>query len=424
MGTVGVDEAAAEVDNLFATPADDHTGLLGDGGHHRGLEVLFVGIFQHQVDILGVDHHSHTLLALADGQLGAVQAGIFLGHAVEVNLQAVGQLADGHTHAAGAEVVALLDNARHLLAAEQALYLALGGGVALLHLGAAGREALGGVALGGTCGTADTVAAGAAAQQDDDIARVGGEALHGTARRGGDNGADFHALGHIVGMVYLVHQAGGEANLVAVAAVAMGGGGDNLTLRQFAGEGLVEGLGGVGSAGHTHGLVDVGAAAQRVADAAAEAGGRTAEGLDLGRVVVGLVLEVDEPLLAVAVDGDRHHDGAGVDFVARLLVVEDAGFLQALGGEGADVHQADKLVRATGIMLLMVGQVLPKGALDERFVKALVEVHILQLGGEGGMAAVVAPIGVEHADLGHRRVAVLLVMEVALDMLEVGEGHG
>ena len=36
----------------------------------------------------------------------------------------------------------------------------------------------------------------------------------------------------------------------------------------------------------------------------------------------------------------------------------------------------------------------------------------------------VAPVGVEDADFGHGGVAVLLVVEVALDVLEVGEGHG
>ena len=40
----------------------------------------------------------------------------------------------------------------------------------------------------------------------------------------------------------------------------MGGGGDNLALRQFAGEGLIERLRRIGSTGDAPGLVDVGAA--------------------------------------------------------------------------------------------------------------------------------------------------------------------
>src|SRR5699024_11840793 len=46
---------------------------------------------------------------------------VFLGHQVEVYLQPVGQLADGHGDAARAEVVAALYHARDIPVAEQAL---------------------------------------------------------------------------------------------------------------------------------------------------------------------------------------------------------------------------------------------------------------------------------------------------------------
>ena len=40
------------------------------------------------------------------------------------------------------------------------------------------------------------------------------------------------------------------------------------------------------------------------------------------------------------------------------------------------------------------------------------------------MTAVVGPIGVKHADFGHRRVTLLLALEVILNELEIVEGHG
>ena len=52
-------------------------------------------------------------------------------------------------------------------------------------------------------------------------------------------------------------------------------------------------------------LIDIGPAGKRVADAAADAGGRAAEGLDLGGVVVGLVLEHEQPVLLLAVHRRR-----------------------------------------------------------------------------------------------------------------------
>ena len=147
------------------------------------------------------------------------------------------------------------------------------------------------------------VTAGAAAQQDDHIAgggflaaHVGWQALRPRPRR------SPCAWQRSRGDTVSVDLAGGKADLVAVAGVAGSGGGDQLALGQLAGHRLGDGLQRVGRAGHAHGLVDVAAAGQGVADGAADAGGRAAERLDLGGVVVGLVLEQKQPVLQLAVD--------------------------------------------------------------------------------------------------------------------------
>ena len=62
----------------------------------------------------------------------------------------------------------------------------------------------------------------------------------------------------------------------------------------------------------------IGAARERVTDAAADAGGRAAEGLDLGRMVVGLVFEHQQPVLRLTVDRGGDVDGAGVDLLALV----------------------------------------------------------------------------------------------------------
>ncbi len=71
----------------------------------------------------------------------------------------------------------------------------------------------------------------------------------------------------------------------------------------------------------------------------------------------------------------------------------------------------------------MVCQILSESILQQGLVIALVKLHVRQLGGKSGVAAVVAPIGVQHADFRHAGVALLLVVEIELDMLEVGKGH-
>lgn len=146
------------------------------------------------------DHNGHTLLRLADRQLRRIQTAVLGRHAIEVNIQAVGQLADGYAHTARTEVVRLLDQARHFRTAEQPLQLALFGGVALLHLTAAHFERLVGMLFRRTRRTADTVAARAAAEQQDHIARHGGLPAHVFGFHGTDHGTDLQAFGHIVGI--------------------------------------------------------------------------------------------------------------------------------------------------------------------------------------------------------------------------------
>ena len=116
-------------------------------------------------------------------------------------------------------------------------------------------------------------------------------ATHVVGRRRAHHRADLHALGGVAGMVQLVHLAGCQADLVAVGRVARRRRGHQLALRQLARQRLAHGHERVGRAGHAHGLVDVAAPGKRVADSAAHAGGRAAERLDLGGMVVRLVLE-------------------------------------------------------------------------------------------------------------------------------------
>jgi len=56
------------------------------------------------------------------------------------------------------------------------------------------------------------------------------------------------------------------------------------------------------------------------------------------------------------------------------------------------------------------------GVLDE--LGAVLEGDFVDLGGEGGVAAVVRPVGVEHFDLGNGRVSTFFLGEVGL-----GEDH-
>ena len=169
-------------------------------------------------------------------------------------------------------------------------------------------------------------------------------------------------------------------------------------------------------------LVDVGPAGQGIPDAAADAGGRAAEGLDLRGVVVGLVLEHQQPVLPAAVHLGGDVDGAGVDLLALVQLRQQPPLFQGLGADGGDVHQSlgplGRLLFA--VDLLPGGQVPVIGGPDRR----VMDLHPVQMGGEGGVAAVVGPVGVHHPDLRQGGFPMLRVPEVGLEERQVLQIHG
>ena len=137
---VRVEERARKVGDRLTAPVHDHAGALSHNGHAVGLQVFGLRGGDELRLVLRRDDDGHALLRFGDRKLGTVQTLVLLAHGIKVDCKAVGQLADGDGHAARAEVVAALDEARHLAVAEEALDLALFGRVALLHFARHGGE--------------------------------------------------------------------------------------------------------------------------------------------------------------------------------------------------------------------------------------------------------------------------------------------
>ena len=81
--------------------------VLGDDGNDDSLQMFSLAAAAMNVSASScADDDRHALLRLGDGKLGAVQTVVLLRNGVQVDVQAVGQLADGDRNAARAEVVA------------------------------------------------------------------------------------------------------------------------------------------------------------------------------------------------------------------------------------------------------------------------------------------------------------------------------
>ena len=138
---------------------------------------------------------------------------------------------------------------------------------------------------------------------------------------------------------------------------------------------------------------------------------------------MGLILEINQPLLGLPVDFNRNYDGAGIDLVRFLLILKFSFFFQLSHSHQRQIHKTDELIISSFENLFMVSDILLIGFLNGCTIISVFEFYILKLRREGGMTAVIGPVGIQHTDLGHERVTVLLTSEVILDMLEILEGH-
>ena len=134
-----------------------------------------------------------------------------------------------------------------------------------------------------------------------------------------------------------------KADLVAVGRIARRSRRDDLALRELALHRIADGNERIARARHAHSSIDVAAARERIADGAADAGRRAAEGLDLRGVIVRLVLEEEQPILRLSVDIDFDLDGAGVDLLRFVQLFQHPALFQHFCGERADIHQVDRL---------------------------------------------------------------------------------
>ena len=136
---------------------------------------------------------------------------------------------------------------------------------------------------------------------------------------------------------------------------------------------------------------------------------------------MGFILKEEEPFFFDAVDIDRDDNRAGVDFFRFIEVVELAGSLQFLDGNGSHIHQ--------GLRFLAL-QVFPRrlirfiSALDWRCEGPVFKGNIRQFRHERRVAAVVRPVRIDDADFRDRRVAFFFIPEVSLDEFQIIEAHG
>ena len=209
-----------------------------DGNGSRG-KVFLGGKADKLLFVLGSHDDSHALLRFGNGKFRARKAFVLERHFVEIDDQPVGEFPDGDGNTARAEVVALLDLARHFLIEEQALQFALGQRIALLHFRAAGLTEC------ASCALEEPVAPPQPSLPVSPPSRMMMSPFFGFSRYNhipagaADNKARFQSLCLVPGMIYFVYDPRRKADLVAVRGEASRSRLGDDALRKFSGESIL-----------------------------------------------------------------------------------------------------------------------------------------------------------------------------------------
>ena len=133
---------------------------------------------------------------------------------------------------------------------------------------------------------------------------------------------------------------------------------------------------------------------------------------------MGLVLEHEDPVLIPIFGVHLDFHGACVDLLALVQIRQLSVRLQLPHCQGRHIHQRQGLFRSAQFpadpQVFIVG-ILDVGGKD---------LYVLDVGGEGGVTAVIGPVGVDHADLGNGGIPPLCILEICLAELDVVQIHG
>ena len=115
-------------------------------------------------------------------------------------------------------------------------------------------------------------------------------------------------------------------------------------------------------------------------------------------MVVGFVLEHEQPFLEAAVHFDIHIDAAGIVLLADFHVVELADAAEISSADGGHIHEIQALAFAA--KFLAESEVEFECSVDFLLGEGVLDPVFLEFRGECGVAAMVAPICIEDSELG------------------------
>ena len=134
------------------------------------------------------------------------------------------------------------------------------------------------------------------------------------------------------------------------------------------------------------------------------------------------VFEHYQPLFRFAIDFDRHNDGAGINLFGLVKVSQLAFLAQLLHADNSNIHERYRALSILAVNLVTSSHIFVISLLYRLSINAGNNIYVLNLRHEGGMTAVVRPIGIQHTDFGNGRLAMLFI-EIFLAPEQILQAH-
>ena len=242
--------------------------------------------------------------------------------------------------------------------------------------------------LGRTSSTATAITAGTTAYQHNNILSGRNFTNYIYLWCSCNNSTNLHALSQEALMIYLGNLTSSQANLITIGAIACCCPQSNLLLWQLALQGFANRTAWICCTGNTHSLIYIGTARQWIADSTAQTGSSATKWLNLSRMVMGFVLEHNQPFLIFATNICINHNTASVDFLGLVQILQLALLPQCLHANNSQIHQGNITILAS-IEILSICQILIISLADRFCIIAILNIHQIYSCGKGSMTAMV-----------------------------------
>ncbi len=136
------------------------------------------------------------------------------------------------------------------------------------------------------------------------------------------------------------------------------------------------------------------------------------------------IFKLNQPRLCFTVNRHRYFNGAGINFRTLIKVRNQATLFENFHADYCHIHEGNRTLGIFSVNfitdIIISFQGLFHHAADSTFSNG----NFLQAGTECGMAAVVAPISINHAQFRHGWVTMFFFLEIIPHKIEIFKGHG